>query len=396
MISTPSSPNLNASDCALATIDIQSQILGYKYRLRPSKRQHADLTRILESQRELYNAALESRISCYAKTGKTLSHYDQCKELTELRKYADFSSVPANLQRGTLKRVDHAYKAFFRRLKNKEKKAGFPRFKGKNSWHSFSFREFSGITLRDRRLSFKGLTGTLRIKFHRKLPEGKLLSCHFGRDVKGWFVGFQVEVKAPSLPKTGKCVGVDVGLSSLAFLSDGKSIPNPCITRRHAKELRRRQRRMCRRKKGSNGRRKARESVARLHMRIRNSRATYLHQTSARLVREYDLIAVERLNVKGLASGRIAKAVNDAGWGALKQMLIYKAAKAGKSLIEVDPRNTTQACSGCGVIVPKGLKDRWHECPDCGLSLDRDENAARNILARSGALVSQDRALAHV
>ena len=186
-----------------------------------------------------------------------------------------------------------------------------------------------------------------------------------------------------------------MGLSSLAVLSTGEAIPNPRIARRHERELRRRQRHLSRCRKGSNGRRKGRQAVARLHMRIANSRRTYLHQVSAKLIREHDVIAVKRLNVKGLASGMLAKSVNDAGWATLKQMLIYKAAKAGRSLIEVDPRNTTQACSGCGVIVPKGLGDRRHECPDCGLSLDRDENAARNILARSGAMGSERKAVAY-
>jgi putative transposase len=131
-------------------------------------------------------------------------------------------------------------------------------------------------------------------------------------------------------------------------------------------------------------------------MRIRNSRATYLHQATARLVRENDIIAIEKLNIKGLASGMLAKSVNDAAWAKFKEFLTYKAASAGRQIIEVDPRNTTQACPGCGVIVPKGLGDRWHECPDCGLSLDRDENAVRNILARSGAIGAQDKAVAYI
>jgi putative transposase len=218
---------------------------------------------------------------------------------------------------------------------------------------------------------------------HRPMPEGKILSCQFRRDTKGWHVCFQMRIASQPLPATGRRVGLDVGLSSLAALSTGEGFANPRVARRHERDLRRRQRALCRARKGSNGRSKAREAVARLHMKIRNTRQTYLHQVSAKLVREHDVIGIEKLNVKGMASGLFAKGVNDAAWSKLKEFLAYKAEGAGRQLIGVDPRNTTQACSGCGVIVPKGLKDRWHECPDCGLSLDRDVNAARNILARA-------------
>lgn len=378
----------------MANDQIQQQILTFKFRVLPTLNQYVQLEEILENQRQLYNAALESRIDCYRKTGKTLSHFDMCKQLAELRKEAEYAAIASCLQRATLKRLDLVFQGFFRRIK-KGDKAGYPRFKGKGWWNSFGFSEFIGIRFAGKKLRFNGLNGSLRVHMHRPMPEGKILSCQFRRDVKGWHVCFQIRVNQDALPATGRTIGIDVGLSSLATLSTGEHIHNPRVTKRHERELRCRQRHMSRCKKGSNGRRKAREAVARVHMKIRNTRRTYLHQVSAKLVRENDIIAIEKLNVKGMAAGILAKSVNDAGWSTLKEMLVYKAANAGRQVIEVDARNTTQACSGCGVIVPKKLADRWHDCPECGLSLDRDHNAAINILGRTGSMSSERKAMAY-
>jgi putative transposase len=305
---------------ALATSPIPLVVRTFKYRLRPNKRQHADLRRILEDQRQLYNAALESRIDHYRKTGKGISYFGQCKELAELRKFEDFGDLPSNLQRATIKRLDLAYQAFFRCLK-RGGKCSFPRFKGNGWWNSFGFNEWRGIRLDGNRLRFKGMSGGLRIHMHRSIPEGKILSCQFRRDVKGWYVCFQLRTAAGALSETGSSIGLDMGLTSLATLSNGEAIPNIRATKRHERELRRRQRHLSRCRKGSAGRRKARDTVARLHMKIRNTRQTYLHQISAKLVRDNDLIAIEKLNMKGLASGMLAKSVNDAAWNTLKQML---------------------------------------------------------------------------
>jgi putative transposase len=340
------------------------------------------LAELCESQRQLYNAALEDRIGCYRVTGKSRTYIDQCKGLTELRQEPEFAAIPLNLQRWTLKRLDEAYQGFFRRVKAKGEKAGFPRFRGQGRWDTFGFNQFSGIRLQDNRLRFRGMPGGLRVHLHRPLPEGKILGCVFRRDLKGWSVCLQIRVSVASFPPTGKRVGLDMGLTHLATLSTGERIPNPRAAKRAERELRRRQRRLARCKKGSKRRAKVRAAVARCHAKTANVRKTHLHQVSARLVRENDLIAIEKLNVKGLASGMLARSVNDAAWGKLKEMLAYKAAKAGRELVEVDPRNTSQACSGCGAIVSKKLSERQHCCPHCGLEMDRDENAARNILAR--------------
>ena len=360
-------------------------IVAYRYRLLPTKRQHRALEQILESQRQLYNAALEERIDAYRKTGVTRTYMDQTKALTEWRRSdPEGTASPVCLQRATLKRLDEAYNGFFRRAKTGGK-AGFPRFRGRGWFNSFGFREFVGITLKDARLRFKSLPGSLRVHFHRELPTGaSIRSCTFKRETKGWNVSFAVAIEAAAPREIHRAVGVDLGISTFAALSDGGFIPSLKAARRAERQLRVAQRALARKQRGSCGRREAQAGVARCHAAVARRRAEHLHQASARLVRDYDAIAVENLNVKGLARSALAKEVHEASWARFISFLRYKAEKAGTRLIEVDPRNTSQECSGCGTSVPKSLADRHHECPHCGLSIDRDINAARNILNRAG------------
>ncbi len=360
-------------------------ILAYKYRLLPTKRQHEALERILEGERQLYNAALEERIDCYKKTGKTRTYYDQCKALTEWRRSDETACVvPIRLQRWTLKRIDGAFSDFFRRVKSKNGKAGFPRFRSIGRWRSFGFKEFSGgVQLNGRHLSFKGLPGRLRVHLHRKLPKNLAIkSCVFTQDHKGWAVCFLVEVFCRKRI-SNRSIGVDVGIVHLATLSNGEHIPNIRVAKRTERGMRIIQRAFSRCKYNSKRRKKTRQRVVQLHLKIKNTRRTYLHQVSKKLIKNYDLMAVEKLNVKVLAQSALASSVHDASWGILLNMLRYKAEKAGARLIEVDPKYTSQDCSGCGFRVKKKLSDRVHECPNCGLVLDRDVNAARNILHRA-------------
>ena len=359
-------------------------ILTSRFRLLPSKAQHRALERILELQRQLYNAALEERIGAYRRAGRTLTYFDQTRGLTEWRRSdPEATQLPVNLQRATLKRLDEAYRGFFRRMKEGGK-PGFPRFRGKGWFDSFGFRQFVGIALENERLRFKGMPGSLRVHWHRESPRNCIKSCTFKRDPKGWSVGFAVEVAAAEPRRLRRAVGVDLGISTFAALSDGGFIPSLRAARNAERRLRVAQRANARRLRGSGGRRKARTVVARCHAAVARQRREHLHQASARLVRDYDLIAVEKLNVKGLARSALAKDVHDASWAKFISMLRYKAGKAGAHLIEVDPYDTSQECSGCGMRVQKVLADRWHDCPNCGLAIDRDLNAARNILNRAG------------
>jgi putative transposase len=368
-----------------STRQAASMILTYRFRLLPTKQQHRALEAILESQRQLYNAALEERIDAYRKANVTRTYFDQTKALTEWRQDdPEASALPLAVQRATLKRLDEAYKAFFRRV-NSGGKPGFPRFRGKGWFDSFGFREFCGISLQAGRLRFKGLPGALRVHLHRPMPaEAVLKSCIFKRDGKGWIVGLVVGLPTAPLREGERVVGVDLGITMFAALSDGGMIPSLKAARRAERSLRTSQRALARKKRGSGGRRKARIGVQRSQAATARRRANHLHQASARLVRDYDVIAIEALQVKGLARSNLAKDVHDAAWAKFISFLRYKAARAGARLIEVDPRNTTQDCSGCGVKVPKELGERSHECPHCGLSIDRDLNAARNVLHRAG------------
>src|SRR5258706_1697862 len=360
-------------------------IVSFRYRLLPTKREHRAHQQIRESQRQLYNAALEERIGAYRKAGLTRTYIDQTKALTEWRRSdPEACALPVSLQRATLKRLDEAYSGFFRRVA-RGGNPGFPRFRGKGWFDSFGFREFVGITLKHDRLRFKGMPGSLRVHIHRELPDGApIRSCTFKRDTKGWSVSFAVGVEAAAPRKLQRAIGVDLGISTFAALSDGGHIPSLKAARKAERRLRVAQRALSRKQRGSGGRRQARTAVARCHAAVVRQRSEHLHQASARLVRDYDAIVVEKLNVKGLAGSRLAKDVHDASWARFISMLRYKAEWAGARLIEVDPRNTSQECSGCGKRVPKALADRRHDCPNCGLSIDRDLNAARNILNRAG------------
>lgn len=378
----PAAPNHNESLPHMATADIQYQCLTYKYKLLPTRKQHGALEAILEQQRILYNAALQERVDAYRKAGKSISLYDQCNSLTEIRESCEgWNGVPVRLQRGTLHRLDKAFKGFFSRVKRGDK-PGFPRFRGAGRWNSFEFTEFHGVTIKKNRVRFKGLPGGLRVSMHRRLPAGKPLSVKFIREYNIWHVCLVMRV--PCIPSDNAVtVGIDVGISHIATLSTGEHIPNPKVAKKATRELRRRQRALARCKRGSNRRKKMRAALARVHTRIKNTRNTYLHQVSAKISQQYGIVVLEKLKVRNMVKNHhLAHAINDAGWSKFKEKLTYKVAYTGGKLIEIDPRNTSQLCSGCGEKVPKGLGVRTHDCTHCGLSLDRDHNAALVILAR--------------
>jgi putative transposase len=359
-------------------------ILGYRYRLLPSKRQHRALLTLLAAQRLLYNAALEERIDCYRKTGKSVSYMDQCKSLTLCRRdLPEMNMLPPNLQRWTLKRLDEAFQGFFRRIKARNGKAGFPRFRGRGWWDSFGFAEFSGIRFDGRRLRFAGMPSGLKLHMHRALPDdADIRSCVFRRDGRGWYVSLQIAADAAEKRIVTDAIGIDLGLKVFAYCSDGIILPNPRIARKAERAQRRASRALSRCKRGSNRRRKVKVRLARLHRKIANTRSTWLHQQSAALVKRADLIAVEDLNVKNMIRHpTLARSIADASWSKFLGFLAYKAERAGVHFIRVDPRRTSQKCSGCGELVPKSLAVRTHSCPHCSLVIDRDHNASLNILA---------------
>lgn len=355
--------------------------LTYRYRLLTSRANRRRLEAAVEAQRHLYNAALLERIDCYAKTGRAITYVDQCKSLTACRQDdPDMAAMPAHLQRGTLHRLDRAFQSFFRRVKAGQS-PGFPRFKGRGWYDTLEWREFLGVTFDGKHIRSKAF-GSIRVHMHRPI-EGEIKSVRITRDGAGWYACFVCELEVAPKRVVSDAVGLDMGLSALATLSTGEKLPTLRAARKAKAELRRRQRHLARCKRGSRGRQKARARLAACHRKVRNVRRTYAHQQSAALIARYDLIAVEDLNVAGMMKGMHARSVADAGWSILIDMLTYKAERAGGHLIRVDARNTTQACSGCGALVRKKLSTRVHACLDCGLRLDRDHNAALNVLHKA-------------
>lgn len=358
---------------------------SYCYRLYPNKQQEELLKQMLSAYRELWNAALEERKEAWQRNRISISCYDQCNQLKDIRRDCpDFGKWNNNAAQRVLRRLDKAFVAFFQRIKNGEK-PGYPRFRSASRFKSVPFTFGNGAHIRDGRLYIQAI-GNVKVKWHRGIPEdAKIKMVVLKHDSDGhWYATFQLELPDAEVPiKIGPEVGIDVGLTSFVALSNGEIVDSPKYFREAQKKLKRQQRRLNRRRKGSRRRKKARLLVAQTHSHIANQRADFAHKLSRDLVDRFALIAVEDLNIKGLAAGMLAKSVHDAGWSQFLSFIDYKAAEAGCQFVKVDPRNTSQVCSGCGCVVRKDLSVRVHSCPHCGLFLDRDVNAARNILSRA-------------
>ncbi|HZA23134.1 MAG TPA: transposase [Dehalococcoidia bacterium] len=351
----------------------------FRYRLYPTREQSEALEGQLAEACRLYNAALQERRDAWDMAGISLNYYDQANQVKEIRAAGDLGLANYSACQDVLRRVHKAYAAFFRRVKA-GKKAGFPRFKSRRRFDSYTFPTYGdGCKLRDGgKLHIQGV-GVLKVKLHRPVS-GQVKTVTLKREGGRWYVCFSVEVAIPGpLPRTGAVTGIDVGLESFAVLSDGTVIENPRHYRKAQAALRRAQRKVARRRKGSHRRRKAVRVLQRVHSHVRNQRSDFHHQVSRKLVNAYDLIAVEGLNLKGLASGVLAKSVNDAGWGGFFAKLTYKAEEAGRQLAKVKPNGTSQRCP-CGATVPKTLGQRWHQCLACGMSVSRDHASALEIL----------------
>jgi putative transposase len=239
------------------------------------------------------------------------------------------------------------------------------------------------VKLKDGRLFLSGI-GTLRLCKDRPL-HGKPKTCTIIRRADGWYATIVCEIEPCPFPETGQKIGVDLGLETFARLSNGEPIENPRLYRRAQKQLRKAQRRLSRRVKGSHRRRKARLLLAKAHLKVKRARLDFCHKVALDLVSHFDVICVEKLNIRGMVKNHpLAKAISDAGWGLFLSILRAKAASAGRVVKDVNPAYTSQTCSGCGAHVPKSLKERWHSCPYCELSLHRDQNAAIRVLQIGG------------
>lgn len=356
----------------------------FKYRLYPSKAQERNLWTILDCARNFYNMCLGERKFTYQLEGRSVTKNEQIRNVKHYKStFPQAAIVHSHVLQTAVSDVDKAFQAFFRRVKAGEK-PGYPRFKGRNRWRSFGFKEYgNGFKVDGRRLKVFGV-GRIPVRWHRLL-EGEIKTLRIIHQAGRWYACFTCDVptRMPLLP-TGKMVGLDMGLSALITTSDGEKVENPNYYREGQTKLRLLQRALARKKKGSKNRRKALLKVQRQQGHVANQRSDYLHKLSTEFVRKYDLIALEDLRVRNMVRNHhLSKSILDSGWSIFRQYLTYKAGSAGREIVFVDPAYTSKSCSSCGaVFADLTLAVRWVEC-ECGLSLDRDHNAAINVLIRA-------------
>lgn len=357
----------------------------FKYRLYPTPAQEKCMFNTLAVCRNFYNMCLEDRKWSYKLEGRSVSKNEQVKQARLYRQtFPQAKSVFSQTLQSVAIDLSKAFDAFFRRVREGQK-PGYPRFKSRNRFHSFNFPQFGvGAKLDGKRLKLFGI-GRVRVRWHRPI-EGEIKTVRMVHKAGRWYACFVCDVPdKPPLPKTGRGVGLDVGVAALITTSDGEKVEHPQFYRKGQKKLRRLQRAFARKKKGGKNRAKALLQVQRQHEHVKNQRGDFAHKLSYALVQHYDLIACEDLKIRNMVRNHyLSKSILDAGWGIFKQLLTSKAVDAGRAVVFVDPAYTSQCCSNCGAMFQDfDLSTRWVECA-CGLSLDRDHNAAINILKRAG------------
>lgn len=352
----------------------------YQFRLYPSKKQIKALQISLNACRWVYNKTIEVRKQAWEERKESLSRYDTNSFLPIWKKeIPNLENAYSQCLQNAQLRVDLAFRAFFLRVKNKEK-PGYPRFRGSNRYDSFTFPQ-SGFTLVKNSLKLFKI-GSVRIKKHREI-KGKIKTLTIRCTYNKWYACFSCEIEPIPLPITNAVVGIDVGLISFATLSTGEKIENPRFYRNEEEKLVKAQRKMSKTEKGSPNRIKQQKKVSHIHEKIVNKRKDFTHKLSHQLVNKYQIIIFEKLNIGQMIENGfkgIRKSIGDAAWNQFIQFTTYKAAEAGRQVILVNPKNTSKKCSRCGRLTEKKLSDRIHTC-SCGLILDRDHNASINILA---------------
>jgi len=399
-----------------------SSLKAYKYRLYPNKKQAEKLQWVLNRCRELYNSALQERRDAYEMMVKrhpnyydeatrkhltheyALSYNQQATQLPEVKETRlEYNDIHSQVLQDVLRRMDKAFKAFFRRVKE-GKAPGYPRFQGYGRYDSFTYPQ-SGFSLTEDNRVCLSKIGTIKVKMptgkKANPPQGTMKTCTIKREGQHWFIVFTCEVEQDIVYHLSlEAVGIDLGLLHFATLSDGSTIENPRHVRTSEHKLKKLQEALARKKRGSKRRRKAAQRVGKAHRYIRNQRKDFHHKRARKLVTAYQVIVFEKLQPANMsrrpkprqdeatghylpngasAKAGLNKSILDAGWGQFQQICKNKAECAGSRVLFVSPKYTSQMCSGCGAIVQKELEERWHQC-SCGYSLDRDHNAAINIL----------------
>ena len=359
----------------------------FQFRIYPTKKQEVLLNRTLSTCRHLYNDSLAERkrkaeLNELERTFGIIQwgkpewiEYEDQQNALPLMKTSYQKEVFSQVLQNVLKRVDRSFQNFFRG-------AGYPRFQGRERYNSFTYPQ-KGFGIEDGKLNLSKI-GNIKVILHREI-EGNIKTCTIKKDIDQWYVSFSCDIDIPVIPAEIKTkTGIDVGLTSLITMSNGSQIETPEFLRASEKRLSREQIHLSKKKLRSKNRNKQRIIVSKVHRTIRNQRKDFAHKTSRTLVNEYDRIVFEDLQVQNMIKNHhLAKSISDAGWSQLINFTKTKAEYAGKIVELVNPRNTSQNCSGCGNSVPKDLSVRVHSCPFCGLVLDRDHNAAINILKRS-------------
>lgn len=353
----------------------------FRYRLRPTKHQVVILNRHLDLCRWVYNQTLALRKNAWDNEQKSIGYYESKRYIAIWKQdKPELKEVHSHVLQDVSMRVDLALQAFFRRARNGEG-PGFPRFKGKGWYDSLTYFE-TGFKLEGSNLWLSKI-GDVKVWLHRPV-EGTIKRLTIRRSsTKKWYVSFLVE-EAPSevIPKSEKAVGIDVGISNFAVFSYGTSIENQRYLAEWEGRLADAQSKKERLPKGSPERKKANRKVSHIYERLGNLRDNFAHQLSRDIVDEYGIICLEDIDITNMIEKKpyMAKSMLDASWSRFRTYVMYKAASAGRKVVLVNPAYTSQKCSSCGSLVPKGLSERVHNCPVCGLIMDRDLNAAKNIL----------------
>lgn len=381
----PDSSNTNGSDAPRP-----AAYRTYKYRLYPTKEQAERLDFLLWQARKIYNGALAMRIEAFQERGEMISAYDLRDYWCAQRKVEPetYGELPYDTVDDLIRRLDKAYKAFFRRIKEGKQEAGFPRFKGRRHFNSIGYANGKGMKFvpRDEKWAILRLinVGNVRVRYHRPLPDGATIKYALIKRSKidKWYVALQLTYEQGAAPEhAGAAVGIDVGLHHLLALSDGTIIDNPRWLRDELMQKRRLNRKLSRQKKGSGRWYDTVKAIATLDGRIAERRSYFWHTVTDMLTKRYSLIAIEDLTLDFMIKNRhLALSASDAALGTFREYLTYKCEERGVTLIAVPPAYTSQICSGCGEVAKKKLSERTHRCGSCGLELDRDVNAAINIL----------------
>jgi len=353
---------------------------AYKYKLQSSAKVIAIFESWLVLLCELYNAALQERRDAYRINHLSINYKSQANQLPEIKNdRPEFAHIHSQVIQNALKRVEFAFDNFFGRVK-KGQKPGYPRFRSSSRYDSFTYPQ-SGFSLKGQK---PHLSKIGKVKVHLSRPIGaEIKTCTIKREADGWYVIFSVEEpKKEVAPAPKASVGVDVGIESFATLSDDEAAPieNPRYFRRAEKELKKAQRRVSRRVKGSKGRKKAVRWLAKKHLKVKRQRRDFHFKEARKLVNQYQSIKVEDLNIQGMVRNHhLAKSISDAGWGQFIEIVIFKAEEAGRTVIKVNPSYTSQDCSRCGHRSSITLATRIYRCSRCRLVIHRDRNGAKGI-----------------